>query len=228
AVLGLSPISIAAPVLSSDDLIFDMTATAVSVGKIHEHHKKGLPLDEGWALGPDGKTTTDPTAALQAKCLMPLGGTSGYKGYGLALAVETLSAILAGASFSPKVRPWISRDDTPAGLGQSYVVIDPGFFAPGFGERMAKLLDNLRNLEPAPRREWQHCWTTSGTWIPGVGLTVTHPIAPGVEERMATLLDILRKLEPESRLDGSTSYRTRRRGENGKTAGHSQEFGALE
>ena len=41
--------------------------------------------------------------------LLALGGaelTSGYKGYGLAVMVEVLCGILAGAQFGPKIRKW--------------------------------------------------------------------------------------------------------------------------
>jgi LDH2 family malate/lactate/ureidoglycolate dehydrogenase len=53
----------------------------------------------GWAQGPDGLPTTDAELAFKTSALMPLGGeekTSGYKGYGLALLVETFCGILAG------------------------------------------------------------------------------------------------------------------------------------
>lgn len=53
----------------------------------------------GWAQGPDGKPTTDAELAFKTCALMPLGGeekSSGYKGFGLALMVETFCGILAG------------------------------------------------------------------------------------------------------------------------------------
>lgn len=46
---------------------------------------------------------------LKGGALLPLGGaelTSGYKGYGLAVMVEVLCGILAGAQFGPKIRKW--------------------------------------------------------------------------------------------------------------------------
>lgn len=57
----------------------------------------------GWAQGPDGKPTTDAELAFKTSALMPLGGeekSSGYKGFGLALMVETFCGILAGQRFS--------------------------------------------------------------------------------------------------------------------------------
>jgi LDH2 family malate/lactate/ureidoglycolate dehydrogenase len=67
--------------------------------QIEVQRRKGEPITEGWALDPQGQCTTDADLAFETKCLMPLGGseiTSGYKGYGLGLLVETFCGILAG------------------------------------------------------------------------------------------------------------------------------------
>lgn len=60
-----------------------MATTAVAIGKIEMQFRKNEPIPEGWALGKDGKVTTDPSEAFIAGLLLPLGGlevTSGYKG----------------------------------------------------------------------------------------------------------------------------------------------------
>jgi LDH2 family malate/lactate/ureidoglycolate dehydrogenase len=60
-------------------------------------HKHPIPL--GWAVGPDGKATTDSKLAFEQGSLMPLGGVQeGHKGYALSLMVEALTGILAGKS----------------------------------------------------------------------------------------------------------------------------------
>ena len=51
--------------------------------------------------------------------------TGGYKGYGLALVVELLTGILAGAAFGPNVVSLFSTHEGPADLGETFVVIDP-------------------------------------------------------------------------------------------------------
>lgn len=56
----------------------------------------------GWAQGPDGQPTTDAELALKTSALMPLGGaeiTSSFKGYALALMVETFCGMLGGEFF---------------------------------------------------------------------------------------------------------------------------------
>ncbi|KAJ9601526.1 hypothetical protein L9F63_000269, partial [Diploptera punctata] len=157
AALGTNPISLAAPAKNGDSFVLDMATTAVAVGKIEVQIKKGEPIPEGWAQGPDGKTTTDAQLGFDSRCLMPLGGaelTSGYKGYGLGLLVETFCGILSGSEFGPNVRKWMEETDRPANLdeepnlGHCFVAIDPKCFAPGFENRMQQLMDYLRNMEP--------------------------------------------------------------------------------
>ena len=61
--------------------------------------RRGELLPVGWAIDADGRPATTPEAAL-AGALQPLGGeeaTGGHKGYGLALAVDLLTGVLAGA-----------------------------------------------------------------------------------------------------------------------------------
>jgi len=67
--------------------------------QIEVQRRNGKPITEGWAQDPQGQSTTDADLAFKTKCLMPLGGpeiTSGYKGYGLGLLVETFCGILSG------------------------------------------------------------------------------------------------------------------------------------
>jgi LDH2 family malate/lactate/ureidoglycolate dehydrogenase len=152
AALGTNPLSLAAPGKNGDSFVLDMATTAVAIGKIEVQRRKGEPITEGWAQDPQGQSTTDADLAFKTKCLMPLGGpeiTSGYKGYGLGLLVETFCGILSGSAFGPSIRRWMEDTDRPADLGQCFVAINPQCFAPGFEDRMSSLMDFLRNMQPA-------------------------------------------------------------------------------
>ena len=150
AFLGTNPISLAVPA-GKDSYVLDMATTAVALGKIEVQRRRGEPIPEGWAQGPDGAATTDAELAYNTQCLMPLGGaehTAGYKGYGLALMVETFCGLLSGSAYGPGVRRWGSSAQV-ADLGQCFIAADPAAFAPGFEERAADLLAKLRAMEPA-------------------------------------------------------------------------------
>ncbi|CAL4065663.1 unnamed protein product [Meganyctiphanes norvegica] len=150
-VLGTNPICLAAPGRTIDDpFVLDMATCTAAAGKIEIQNRKGEPLPDGWAMGTDGKVTTDPKEAMKASALLPLGGDelhSGYKGYGLAMMVEVFCGIMAGSHFGPNIRKWFQTEE-PADLGHAFVAIDQSFFAPGFEGRMGDLMDHCRNMEP--------------------------------------------------------------------------------
>ncbi|KAG8303547.1 hypothetical protein J6590_007205 [Homalodisca vitripennis] len=151
AALGTNPISLAAPAKDGDSFVLDMATSAVALGKIEVQRRKKESIPVGWAQGPDGRSTTDADLAFKTSALMPLGGeerTSGYKGYGLALLVETFCGILAGSDFGPNIRRWMDATK-PANLGQCFVAINPGSFAPGFEQRMSDMNNILRKLDHA-------------------------------------------------------------------------------
>lgn len=149
--LGTNPISVAAPASNGDSFVLDMATSAVALGKVELHERRGDTIPEGWGCDPQGQLTTDPKRVLSGGGLVPIGGseaTGGYKGYGLGMMVEMFCGILAGAQFSKFVRTWKVTDKV-ANLGQCFVAINPDNFAPGFNDRMSKLLYVHRGMEPA-------------------------------------------------------------------------------
>ncbi|CAG0898130.1 unnamed protein product [Darwinula stevensoni] len=149
AALGTNPLTVAAPAKDGDSFLLDMATSAVAVGKIEMQKRKEEPIPKGWAIGPGGQMTTDPQTALMG-ALMPLGGAelhSGYKGYGLGLMVELFCGILAGGSYGPNVRKWMSTAEE-ANLGQCFVALNPECFAPGYHDRLQDLMNFIRKMEP--------------------------------------------------------------------------------
>ncbi|XP_062277392.1 uncharacterized oxidoreductase YjmC-like, partial [Scomber scombrus] len=149
--LGTNPISMAAPANGGDSFVLDMATSAVALGKVELHERRGDSIPEGWGCDAQGKLSTDPKRVLQGGGLVPIGGseaTGGYKGYGLGMMVEVFCGILAGAQYSKHVRTW-KVTDRVANLGQCFVAINPENFAPGFSDRMSDLLSIQRGLDPA-------------------------------------------------------------------------------
>ena len=100
--------------------MLDMATTVAAEGKIEVKDRQGKPLlarldrgHRGAARAPGRQTST------RAARLLPLGGdaeTAGYKGYGLALAVDILSGILPGAGSSVEVLRSIPTQQKPVEL----------------------------------------------------------------------------------------------------------------
>ena len=97
--LGTNPIAIAVPSDLPGPLCLDMATSAVAVGKLTLAQARGEQIPLGWIVDKDGKQTTDPARFRPGGALLPLGGTEGYKGSGLAVIVEILCGLLTGLGF---------------------------------------------------------------------------------------------------------------------------------
>jgi LDH2 family malate/lactate/ureidoglycolate dehydrogenase len=140
ATLGTNPIAFAAPAGRNPPFLLDMATSAASLGKIATAWRKGASIPKGLAVSEQGKPDTNPRRAFTSRRLLPLGGdreTGGHKGYGLAVAMEMLSTVLAGG-----------------GVGHFFMAIDPRKFRePGeFENSLDTLIDALHSspsLDPA-------------------------------------------------------------------------------
>jgi LDH2 family malate/lactate/ureidoglycolate dehydrogenase len=93
--LGTNPIAFGFPT-ETDPLVIDMGTSAFMGTDLQFRTRLGAPIPEGVALGPDGRPTTDASAA-RLGALLPFGGSEGgYKGFGLALAMDAFGALTAG------------------------------------------------------------------------------------------------------------------------------------
>src|SRR3546814_444606 len=105
---GTSPLMSAMPTGNPDEpFILDMATSVVAEGKLKVAVNAQKPVPDGWILDGDGNASNDArdfygtgSNELQGT-LLPVGGPDGgYKGFGLNLAVETLSGVLSGAGTS--------------------------------------------------------------------------------------------------------------------------------
>jgi L-2-hydroxycarboxylate dehydrogenase (NAD+) len=150
---GTNPIAIAAPTAQSVPFVLDMATSVVPRGRLEVAERRRQSLAEGWALDAHGRPTTSAEAGL-AGALLPLGGpaiTSGYKGYGLAMAVEMLSAVLPGSLYGPLVHSmWDSSGGSD--LGQFFMAINIAAFDEPASFK-ARLSDLLERVKASPRAE---------------------------------------------------------------------------
>lgn len=151
--LGTNPIAFAAPAGRYGMVVLDMATSAVPRGRIEVASRRGETLPRGWAIGPTGEPALTPDAALDG-ALQPLGGeehTAGYKGYGLALMVELLTGVLAGAKSGPDIARLFSTE-RPSDLGQYYCALDPDSLTPSgtYAGRLERLIEQLTTAPTAP------------------------------------------------------------------------------
>jgi LDH2 family malate/lactate/ureidoglycolate dehydrogenase len=146
AMLGTNPLCIALPVREGPPPLLDMATTAAAKGVIRDAARKGLPIPEGWALGPDGAPTTDPVVGLEG-LLLPAGGA---KGYGLALMIDLLAGLLSGGGVGEDIRGL--HDQRPSGVSAIVITLDPAAFlsVDEFEGRLAGYLDAIRAVPPGP------------------------------------------------------------------------------
>lgn len=97
--LGTNPICFAVPSNLPGPLVFDMATSAAAAGKINVATARADQVPSGWLIDADGRPSTDPRVLKSGGALLPLGGTEGYKGTGLAAIVEILSGLLTGLGF---------------------------------------------------------------------------------------------------------------------------------
>jgi L-2-hydroxycarboxylate dehydrogenase (NAD+) len=167
--LGTNPIAIAFPGLEEPPIVIDMATCAAAYGKIEIARRAGEKIPAGWAIDREGRVTDDPEKMILGGALLPLGSDrerGGHKGYGLALMVDVLSAVLSGANWGPFTPPFALRQEIPErsvgkGIGHFFgaMRID-GFIDPDeFKRQIDDLIRTFRKTKPAPG--------TGGPLIPG-------------------------------------------------------------
>lgn len=140
-VLGNNPIAYAFPAGHHRPVVFDIALSAVASLKVVAARQQGEPVPQGWIVDGAGRPTTDPSRYPDEGAMVPM---AGHKGYGLALLVDALTGVLAGAPTSDQVPSWLFALDLPNQVSQTFIAIDPAHFAgSGYGEGAAAFLDRL-------------------------------------------------------------------------------------
>jgi L-2-hydroxycarboxylate dehydrogenase (NAD+) len=171
AMYGTNPIALAVPAGEERPFVMDMATSTVPRGKleVYKRQEKSIPL--GWATDERGVPTDDPGRVLDNFArragggLLPLGGAgeefSGYKGYGLGIMVEILSAVLPGAAFLTSVYPKdADGKPLPANLGHFFGAWRLDAFRPAaeFKADMDRLVRGLKhgNMAEGATRIYVH------------------------------------------------------------------------
>jgi len=113
--LGTNPIAIAVPTGKEKPFVLDMATSTVPRGKLEVYNREGKEIPLTWATDELGNASSDAARVLKNMLgkigggLLPLGGAgeenSGYKGYGLCLAVDIFSGVIADSAFGINLYP---------------------------------------------------------------------------------------------------------------------------
>lgn len=149
SLLSNNPLAIAAPTGLGDSFLeLDFATSVTSRANIVEAARTGATLPPGWAQDSRGVPTTDPTAAL-AGSLLAFGGG---KGFGLLMALEAMTGVLAGGSFADQVASKETSQNTPEGTGYTLIAIDidKGIGTEAYIQRLDDMIERLHGLPMGP------------------------------------------------------------------------------
>ncbi|HWR11072.1 MAG TPA: Ldh family oxidoreductase [Rectinemataceae bacterium] len=158
AMFGTNPIAVSVPVLEGRMFTLDMATTCVTRGKVEVYDRENKALPLGWAVDTKGKETADAHGLLEDMLfqrgggLLPLGGEgerfSGYKGYGLAVLVDIMTAITSGGVFGKSV---MDSEATSARVCHFFGAIRLDLFRDPeeLKTDVGRMLDELTSAEPA-------------------------------------------------------------------------------
>ena len=148
AYLGPNPLSIALPYKEGFPVCLDMSPGVIPRGRLMLAIQKGESIPEGWALDRQGNPTTDPQKAWDG-CILPMGGP---KGSGLALALDGICGVLAGACFGSHIGTLFGGFSQRQNVGHVFTAIDPCLFREKgeFERDMQQMAMEIKSLEKNP------------------------------------------------------------------------------
>ena len=129
-------------------------AVDLQIGLCKPVLRRGEEIPQGWIVDSEGRHTTDPGQYRKGGALLPLGGSEGYKGSGLAAMVEVLCGLLTGLGFG--VEPTGRHND-----GCFMAVFNVAAFRP-LKDFKAEVAEFARYLKSTPPSEG-----SSGVFYPG-------------------------------------------------------------
>lgn len=145
-VLGTNPIAFAAPAGEEKHVYLDIATSAVAATKIFSAKALGKQIPDNWLVDEDGVPTTDPSQYPLKGAQLPM---AGHKGYGLAVMVEILTAILTGAAVLSGVSSWVTDTPDPTNEGHAFIAVDIAQMMP-LSEFKGRMDGMIREIKAAP------------------------------------------------------------------------------
>jgi ureidoglycolate dehydrogenase (NAD+) len=149
-VLGTNPFAYAVPAGEVESIFLDIASAAVASGKVWAAKNSGRQIPDTWLVDAKGLPTTDPSGFPQCGFMMPF---AGHKGYGIAVMIEVLSAMISGAGSRGEILSWMLDDPAQPTLhGAAFLAINLGAMTAidQFKRRVDKM---IREIHQTPKAE---------------------------------------------------------------------------
>ncbi len=147
-VLGTNPIAYAVPAGGEPTIFLDIATSAVAVSKVFAARARGEQVPPTWFVDSTGHPSTDPFK-IDDGAMLPM---AGHKGYGIAVLIEVLSAVLTGSAVMGEVQSWVLDLAEPPNQGHAFMVINPDVFMPveTFKARVDAMIQEIKSAPKAP------------------------------------------------------------------------------
>jgi LDH2 family malate/lactate/ureidoglycolate dehydrogenase len=98
--LGTNPIAVAVPARNMHPFVYDVATSVVAANKLNLARRLGAEIPGNFLADMEGRIISEPGPLPDEYQLLPFAGTrelGSHKGYGLAMVIEIMCSILAGA-----------------------------------------------------------------------------------------------------------------------------------
>lgn len=142
--IGTNPFSFACPMGDGKSIFLDVALSSVAALKVIMAKEKGMDIPDTWLIDKDGLPTTDSSLFPQEASLQPM---AAHKGYGLAVLVEILSAVITGAGMLSEISSWNLDMSSVNNAGHAFIAIDVKQMMPEneFYKRISQVANELKN-----------------------------------------------------------------------------------
>lgn len=146
--IGNNPFAYAVPAGKYGKILYDVAISLGSDMKIIQMLEEKKQVPNGWMIDKDGHPSNNPADYMEGGVLLPFGG---YKGYGLALMVETFAAVLSGAATTHNVHAWNSVPGESGNVGHFIMALDISKICnpESYAKRVEGIIDEIKGSQLA-------------------------------------------------------------------------------
>lgn len=142
--IGTNPFSFAAPLDNGQSVFLDIALSNVAALKVIMAKENGQQIPDTWLVDEEGLPTTDVQKFPKNASLQPM---AAHKGYGLAVLVELLSAVMTGAGMLSQITSWNLDMPSANNAGHAFIAIDVSQMMPAeqYNARISQMIHEIKN-----------------------------------------------------------------------------------